>query len=240
MINARACLRALLLGLVLVPCVTLASSAILSGCGSDIVGETQPYDSGPFGVETLFPEQPPLPGESECKVVITKGITVPGAAHVPVCTRVDYETNPPSGGNHWGVWAAFKAYASPVPRESYVHDMEHGAVVLLYRCDSSAACPEVVKELEDVRAGVTSDSLCVASPGGVNARIVLTPDPMLDTPVAAAAWGATYTATCLDKASLANFIADVYGKGPEATCASGKDYDDPASGAPDCDAGAGG
>ena len=120
-----------------------------------------------------------------------------------------------------------------MPRESYVHDMEHGAVVLLYKCESS--CPEIVKMLEEVRAEVAPDSLCLSSAGSPPARIVLTPDPDLETPIAAGAWGATYTATCIDKASLAKFVADVYGKGTEATCFNGKDWDNPEAGLPTCD-----
>lgn len=34
--------------------------------------------------------------------------------------------NPPSGGNHWQQWAAFKEYPTAIRREIYVHDPEHG------------------------------------------------------------------------------------------------------------------
>lgn len=225
-----------LLGLVVVPCLALASSAALEGCSSDgsqVDGSIT--DAAPPDAQTLFPDASPLPGETECKVVRNTGIKVGAAAHLPTCTPITYATNPPSGGDHWPVWAAFKEYFSPVPRESYVHDMEHGAVIILYRCAS--ACPDVVKMLEEVRAEAKPDPICLSSPGGPAARIVLTPDPLLDTPIAASAWGATYTATCIDKASLAQFVADVYGKGTETTCYNGKDWDDPDAG-PLCNGGA--
>jgi hypothetical protein len=61
---------------------------------------------------------------------------------------------------------------------------------------------------------------------------VLTPDPDLDTPIAASAWGATYTATCIDTASLAAFVSEAYGKGPETTCANGEDLE--VTGGPAC------
>jgi hypothetical protein len=163
---------------------------------------------------------------------MTTGITNGPAAHVPYCTEVAYATNPPSGGDHWQQWAAFKEYSTAIPREIYVHDLEHGAVVLLYKC--ADACPEVVQMLRDVVAEATSDPLCLQFAGSAPARFVITPDPELDTPIAAAAWGATYTATCIDKESLAKFAADVYGKGTEATCFPGKDPTDPSSGIPTC------
>lgn len=229
-----------LLGLALLPCITLALGAGAQGCGpssevegSDAGGDTGGNTGTPV-VETLHPTADPLPGEDECTVVMTTGIPVPSAVHVPLCTKVEYSTNPPSGGNHWAEWAAFKEYSSPVPREMYVHDMEHGAVVLAYRCDDG--CPEIVEALRQVRDGVTADPKCLQYPGGPPARIVITPDPELDTPVAAGAWGATYTATCIDKSSLASFIAKAYGKTYEDICFPGTDISAPDAG-PMCDGG---
>lgn len=212
-------------------------SAALCGCGqSDANVVPDPVTEGEPGqpqIVTLSPNAPPLPGETECKVVITTGIPVASAKHVTLCTPVKYPTNPPSGGDHWPKWAAYKAYTTPVPREMYVHDLEHGAIVLAYRCPSG--CPEVVAMLDDVRTKATSDPRCLTVPGGPPARLVLTPDALLDTPIAAAAWGATYTATCLDRPSLAQFAKDWYAKGTEDTCTPGTAIDGP-NGALNCDA----
>ena len=192
----------------------------VAGCGEDAqpVGPT-----GPAQTEVLTPDAPPLPGETACRVVKTTNIPVASASHVALCTDVSYETNPPSGGDHWGQWAAFKKYTTPVPREMYVHDLEHGAIVLAYRCDG--ACPEVVEALAEVFDEAAADPLCLSAGAGPKARLVLTPDADLDTPIAAAAWGATYTATCIDKASLAAFVVEAYGKGPEQVCSDGVDIE---------------
>jgi hypothetical protein len=200
--------------------VVVASPLTLTGCGDD-VGTTP---TGPLNTEILTPNAPPLPGQTECKVVMTTNIEIPSAIHVATCTPVKYATNPPSGGDHWGQWAAFKKYsATIVPREMYVHDLEHGAVVLAYRCADD--CPDVVMALEKVFDEAKGDPLCLSAGSTPKARLVLTKDPLLDTPIAAAAWGATYTATCIDTASLAEFVAANYGKGPEATCYNGQDLD---------------
>jgi hypothetical protein len=179
--------------------------------------------SGPKNTEVLTPDAPPLPGQTECRVVMTTNIPVPAAVHVATCTPVTYATNPPSGGDHWGQWAAFKKYTLTVPREMYVHDLEHGAVVLSYRCD--VACPDVVAALEKVFDEAAGDPLCLSAGSTPKARLVLTPDPNLDTPIAASAWGATYTATCIDTVSLAKFVSANYGKGTETTCFAGQDLD---------------
>jgi hypothetical protein len=168
---------------------------------------------------TLSPGEAPLPGETTCKVVEVTGIPEPDFLHVTPCTPVAYATNPPSGGDHWPIWAAFKIYAQAVPREMYVHDLEHGAIVLAYRC--SGACPEVVAALTQVFESM-ADPLCLTL-GGPPARMVLTPDPLLSTPIAASAWGATYTATCIDVPSLQAFADAHYGHGREDLCTDGQD-----------------
>ena len=41
-----------------------------------------------------------------------------------------YDSNPPSSGPHYPIWADFKEYATPVPDGYLVHAEEHGAVLL--------------------------------------------------------------------------------------------------------------
>lgn len=195
------------------------STLPLAGCG----GDEPVTPSGPTITEVLTPDAPPLPGQTKCRVVMTTNIPISTAIHVAECTAVSYATNPPSGGNHWSQWVAFRKYTVPVPREMYVHNMEHGAVVLSYRCDDG--CPDVVAALGQVFDEAAGDVLCVSTGGGAKARLVLTPDPKLDTPIAASAWGATYTATCLDPASLAEFVSANYGGGPESLCHTGQDLE---------------
>lgn len=217
----------------------LGLAAGLEGCrDATTEGEETPDASvadGGAHVEVLHPDAPPLPGQGSCEVTITTGIPVGRVKHVPFCVPIEYPTNPPSGGHHWGTWAAFRTYDEPLPREMYVHNLEHGAIVLAYRCEG--ACPEVVDFLEDVKADAADDPACSPQQGMPRVRILTTPDPKLAAPVAAAAWGATYVATCLDAESLGAFIAENIGHGPEAVCVDGKDPFDPAVGLPSCDGG---
>ncbi len=196
---------------------------LAAGCSDDTEEpppKQQEQPAAPGDVETLHPDADPLPGQAACEVVITRNIEHDSAKHVPLCSELVYATNPPSGGEHWATWASYKEYTVPVARPLYVHNQEHGGVVLSYRCTEE--CPEVVALLQQVMAEFPDDPICGTVPQ-VPKRLVLTPDPELATPLAASAWGATYTATCLDEASLASFVSEVYGKGPEATCANGVD-----------------
>jgi len=174
----------------------------------------------PGEVETLYPDAEPLPGQAECKVVIARKIEIGEVLHIDICTEIQYETNPPSGGDHWPKWAAYKEYTTPVPRPLYVHNQEHGGVVLSYKCEGE--CPEVVTTLQQVMNELPDDAICGTVPG-VSKRLLLAPDPEITTPIAVSAWGAIYMATCIDKESLASFVSEVYGKGTEETCWNGVD-----------------
>jgi hypothetical protein len=187
------------------------------GGGSGDGGGLPDAGSQPVTV-TLQPNAPPIAGESECTVVEVTGIAIPDAHHVAVCSPVDYATNPPSGGPHWPVWAARGKYTSSIPRQLSVHNLEHGWVVLSYRCKD--ACPDVVAALEEAFDDA-EDTYCVANGDGLS-RVILAPDPQLATPIALSAWGATYTATCIDPTSIAEFIAARIGHGTEMVCGGGQ------------------
>jgi hypothetical protein len=64
--------------------------------------------------------------------------------------------------------------------------------------------------------------LCTSLGEGVRVRTVLTPDPLLDVPVAAAAWGWVYRAECVDLPTLRDFVRAHYGQGPEGLCNNGQ------------------
>jgi hypothetical protein len=137
--------------------------------------------------------------------------------HVPDGTPLAYPTNPPSSGPHYAEWANFQEFDTPVPDGNWVHSMEHGAVVLLYKC-TSETCASVVSALRAIRDALPADPGCDPS---TRVRIVITPRPTLDVPIAAAAWGFTYRAGCVDPASLTAFVTEHYAHAPEDFCAPG-------------------
>jgi hypothetical protein len=144
---------------------------------------------------------------------------VVASPHVPEGTPVAYTSNPPSSGPHYPVWANFQEFTHPIDDGYLVHSMEHGAVLLLYKCDDDpSACPAMAAALRAVRDAVPTDPICDPT---IRVRVVIAPRPANDVPIAAAAWGQTYRADCVDPASLAAFIAAHYGQGPEVLCAPG-------------------
>ncbi len=141
--------------------------------------------------------------------------------HVDLDAGILWNSNPPSSGPHFGVWARWGVYTDPIPRGYLVHSLEHGAVVLSYRCANRAGCPAVHDQLARFVGALPPEPMCVAE--GVRRRIIVTPDPLLDpsVTVAGAAWGFTYRATCVDERSLETFVLGTTGRAPEDFCADG-------------------
>jgi Protein of unknown function (DUF3105) len=156
-------------------------------------------------------------GAGECNVQLIESPPT-SANHLIACSEVAYSTNPPSGGNHYAVWAAFQTYDYPVPVGFLVHDLEHGAVIFWYNCPEGCA-----GEVAEVQAFIDSqpeDPLC--SSFTATRRAVLVPNSALPTRWAASAWGFALTANCFDSAEFGAFYDAHYGQGPESLCNDGQ------------------
>jgi hypothetical protein len=162
-------------------------------------------------------EPPPATDAAACNVRLASPPLM-ATLHIPIGANVVYDSNPPSSGPHYPVWANYQEYVAPVDDRYLVHSMEHGAVLLLYKCED-AGCPALVDALRAVRDALPADPLCDPS---LRVRIILAPRPANDVTVAAAAWGATYRADCFDAASLTQFITAHYAMGPENFCDPGQ------------------
>jgi hypothetical protein len=197
--------------------VALAMVAIAASCGGRSTLSSSATDlSG--GTDARL-DEPYFP-DASCFVEIDSP-PVQAGTHVPIGSDIQWDSNPPSSGQHFPIWAAYQAYTTPVPRGYYVHDEEHGGVVLLYTCSDSSGCPQVAAALQAVSDSLPDDPMCTQGGEGVRVRTVITPDPLLDVPVAAAAWGWTYRAQCVDLPTLEAFARQHYGQGPEVLCSNG-------------------
>jgi hypothetical protein len=137
--------------------------------------------------------------------------------HVDVGSDIVWTNNPPTSGAHFPTWTAWDREYTNLPRGYYVHNAEHGGIILLYRCD--AACPTVVDSLLAAARAMAPDSMC-QSP--ITKRVIVAPDPLLPdgVQVAAVAWNHAYTASCYD-AYVETFAREHYAKAPENFCSDG-------------------
>jgi hypothetical protein len=137
-------------------------------------------------------------------------------AHVDQGTVIDWPMNPPTSGTHYPqitAWATVYPFA--VMRGNYLHNEEHGGIVMLYNCPEG--CPDIVDAMTAFGQALPQDPQCEAP---INARWIVTPDPLLpsDVRVAAAAWGWSLTMPCFDDTSMTHFFNEHYAAGgPDRT-----------------------
>ncbi len=74
-----------------------------------------------------------------------------GFLHVDTGTRVTYRNNPPASGMHWPDDAEPMFYDIPIPPEQWVHNLEHGHIVILYDC-SGLCDPNLLASLQQFAA----------------------------------------------------------------------------------------
>lgn len=187
---------------------------LVAGCSDG--SSSKPDAAGPLVFHEERGTGTPIAPFTECIITTyTQGFA--GRDHRDPCSELTYELHPPIGGPHYSRWADFRIYDAPVPFGFLVHSMEHGGVALLYNCD------EECQDAKDFFVSLKNthvDNACARDPQN---RYIVMPDPALEVPIAAAAWGAGYRATCFDQPSLERFFQEHYARGPEELCAPGVD-----------------
>ncbi|HKO52755.1 MAG TPA: DUF3105 domain-containing protein [Polyangiaceae bacterium] len=156
-------------------------------------------------------------GSGECTVQLAS-YTSPTAAHVAVCSTISYPMNPPVYGDHYPVWAAYKSYPFPVPLGFLVHNLEHGAVVLLYNCPEG--CAEEVAAAQAFIDALPTDPRCADD---VKHQVVMSPAPSLPTRWGAVAWGHSLASDCFAADAFRAFYTANLAHGGEDICANGAD-----------------
>lgn len=119
---------------------------------------------------------------------------------MPEGTKIaNYNSNPPTSGDHWPEPAEWGIYLSPLPDEQLVHNLEHGGIWISY------------KGL-DTDAVTTLGTLAKKYPQAV----IITPArPENDNKIAVASWGRLDTFDVLDIERIEKFIKSNINNSPE-------------------------
>lgn len=168
-----------------------ASLALLSaGCPSGDIGSGD--GGGEPGVEFTIPDE--------------------GNAHVPAGQQVTYVANPPASGPHWSQGGVAPApagfYETTVEEEQWVHNLEHGHVVILYDCGGE--CPAAL--LTDLQNFF--DAAPPSSTFGTT-KLVITPYDGLPFILMAIAWDTQLSLAAYDETALLDFYTRHLDQGPE-------------------------
>ena len=133
-----------------------------------------------------------------------------GQTHVAEGSVIQYKYNPPSSGNHYPTPKDWGVYEETIPPGYWVHNLEHGGIVVLYDCPQ--ACPEVTATVRQALQNFPKDKF-----GEV--KLVSTPYKGLPNGAKTAAvawqWVETYPASITYDQLLAFYNAHV-DRGPEA------------------------
>ena len=131
-----------------------------------------------------------------------------GAQHIAEPTPIHYDANPPASGPHWPMWQEpWQPYPGGLPRERWVHNLEHGGVVLLYNCPSG--CDAVIAGLTAIWQATPPDQFN-------EQRLLVVPDSQMPHKVAAVAWGWRWQGDTVDMNAIRCFITDRYDRAPES------------------------
>jgi len=190
----------------------VSGGGVSGGGGTDSTG-------GSAGTQVVVDSGDAAPGERTCDAITAEHASEGNQHSMSLCVPLVYLTNPPSSGTHYAVWAVYKTYTKPFLPGFWVHNLEHGAMVITYNCPGGCAA-----ELADAQKFI--DALPTDCPAAVNAqkrRVLMVPNPDLDVRFAASAWGFTLKASCFNRAAFAKFYDDHYGHGLEPVCDDGYD-----------------
>lgn len=125
---------------------------------------------------------------------------------------VQYNANPPAGGEHWSRTATWGIQTTPPPDESLVHNLEHGGVIIWY--DPAKVDAGTVNRLKSLTRNLQE----------TNFRVVLTPRTKgieNNQPIAMTSWGHLMTLDGYDEGKIRNFFRAHINNGPECQDVNG-------------------
>ncbi len=132
-----------------------------------------------------------------------------GGGHVAEGTPIEYKNNPPASGLHYAKLAEYGVYTEAIPAPYWVHNLEHGAIVVLYNCLSGEAqCAQAAEQLRTLY-----QQLPPGKYGEV--KLVATPYPELRTRFAVLAWNRILELDAFDAQRITEFYETWVDKGPE-------------------------
>lgn len=140
--------------------------------------------------------------QEEVKEISLEGkveeIEIEGREHVALGTDVEYGTNPPTSGSHYGTPADWGVYDKELTDEAVVHSLEHGGIWITY------------KDVSD------EDKVTLEEIGKENSQsVVVSPRSANDAKIAVASWGKLMKLEKADKALIQKYIDTYKNQSPE-------------------------
>jgi hypothetical protein len=135
-----------------------------------------------------------------------------GRSHVAPGSQLHYAQCPPSSGSHYnaaGFGPLAPKFYGPEAEQSpggWVHNLEHGYVVILYSCGSDGkTCPSEEEEVALVRFQNTAPTTTGAAACGIQAEVVTARFDSMSARFAFVAWDRVFLTNTFDPVAAARF-----------------------------------
>ena len=114
-----------------------------------------------------------------------------GREHIPEGgSHAPYNTFPPTSGWHYDRWASWGIKSEPLAEELFIHNMEHGGVILHYNCPDG--CQNEVESMSEIVRRTD--------------ETILMPNPNMDSRFAVTAWNWLMTMEVYDDSVAREFV----------------------------------
>ena len=146
------------------------------------------------------------------------------STHVAPGTKIRYASCPPTSGQHFNARgfgplpARFYGPDADASPGGWVHNLEHGYVVALYRCEGGT-CPSS-EQLEGLRSfATTGPPTETAASCGIRSKLVVARFDQMSTPFALLAWDRALLLDAFDEARAQAFAGQsIDATAPERAC----------------------
>ncbi len=207
--------RGLLLGGLAAVVVALVGAFLFLGVTAQTYACTQLSEPAPSGT--------PAPGSSTAPLGQLQDDM--GTRHIELGASARYTYCPPASGPHYNasgrgpIPARYYGKDDTVVPQGWIHNLEHGGIVILYRCTDGTCDAATEQQLKQLVTTFPPSPVCGLAPG-TEAPVVARFDQM-NTPFAAVVWGRLLLLDTLDTAKILEFY-DTYGErtNPEPQCAA--------------------
>ncbi len=145
-----------------------------------------------------------------------------GRSHILPPESQRYASCPPASGNHYAppggpLTARYYGPDDATIPQGWIHNLEHGGLVILYSCDKGACDDATQAALQDLFKNFPDSPVCNIPRGNVGPVIARFEE--MKTPIAALLWGRVLFQDKLDTAQILEFFrTEAELKNPEPQC----------------------
>lgn len=156
----------------------------------------------------------PLPGTKQADM---------GRKHVPAGSLQNAGGDMATSGDHYGDWIRAGVYETPLDDGNLIHSLEHGYVVLSYKCKvkseklDGTEATESGEQNRDEQCEETKNQLTKIYEKKGKRKLIIVPRPQMSTKITLYAWNYLLKLDQFDEERITQFINTYRDQGPERT-----------------------